>query len=141
MPSEAPPTFHVSPDRVVGIIAGGDRARESHLKGKEDDENGAVAALRALSLTPDDCVIGIAAGGSTPYARGAVTWAAQLTPASDCIFISCSPCKAPVGCQHLIVASTGPEPITGSTRMKAGGNKIDFKCGEFDIDDSQWACV
>lgn len=118
--SEAPPTFQVDPGRVVGIIAGGDSALRKSSESKEDDPNGAAAELDALRLTANDTVIGIAAGGSTPYVVGALDLAATAAP--DCLraLLVCSPRPKPASAHHLIVLETGPEVITGSTRMKAG---------------------
>jgi N-acetylmuramic acid 6-phosphate etherase len=118
--SEVPPTFQMPPDRVIGIIAGGDGALRKSSEGAEDDPAGAVAALTALGLTCDDAVLGIAAGGTTPYVHGAIAWAKTLPSAPVTGLLSCAPVPAPPGCDHLIVLPTGPEPVTGSTRMKAG---------------------
>ena len=118
--SEAPPTFQVEPGRVVGIIAGGDSALRVSSESKEDVPDGARAELTALGLTADDTVIGLAAGGTTPYPRGALGLAKELCP--DCLtaMITCSEVEPPAGCDHLVVLTTGPEVVTGSTRMKAG---------------------
>lgn len=118
--SEAPPTFCVPPDRIIGIIAGGDGALRRSSEGMEDDPAGAVAALSALDLGPRDAVLGIAAGGTTPYVHGGISWCKRLASPPVTGLLSCSPVGAPPGCDHLIVAATGPEVITGSTRMKAG---------------------
>ena len=119
--SEAPPTFQVPPGRIIGIIAGGDRALRLSSEGKEDDPAGAAADFAALGLTPTDTVLGIAAGGTTPYVLGALTLAKRLT-ARACLtgLLSCSPVTKPADADHLIVLPTGPEVLTGSTRMKAG---------------------
>ena len=118
--SEAPPTFQVSPGRVVGIIAGGDGALRKSSEHMEDDPNGAEKELRALSLTDNDTIIGLAAGGTTPYPRGALAIAKSV--AKNCVtaFITCSEVSPPESCDHFVVLPTGPEPLTGSTRMKAG---------------------
>lgn len=116
--SEAPPTFNVPPDRVIGIIAGGDAALRRSSEGAEDDRDGAGPELRSLGLTRSDTVIGIAAGGTTPYVLGAIELAAAAGALTA--LIVCAPCDPPAGCDHLIVIETGPEVITGSTRMKAG---------------------
>ncbi len=118
--SEAPPTFQVEPGRVVGIIAGGDRALRVSSEGMEDDPRGATPELDALSLTTRDTVIGIAAGGTTPYVLGALEHCKSLAAPPLTAMLSCSPIPPPHGCDHLIVADTGPEVLTGSTRMKAG---------------------
>lgn len=131
--SEAPPTFQVPPGRIVGLIAGGDAALRVSSEGKEDDARGSAAELGALSLTPRDTVVAIAAGGTTPYALGALEIAKSSTippPHEDegrvhsgfplTALLTCSPVPRPVHADHLIVLETGAEVITGSTRMKAG---------------------
>ncbi len=118
--SEAPPTFQVDPGRVVGIIAGGDGALRKSSEGMEDDREGAREALSSLQLTAQDTVIGIAAGGTTPYVLGAIDLAAQMAPECLRALLVCTPIESPATCDHLIVLETGPEVLTGSTRMKAG---------------------
>ena len=120
--SEIPPTFQAPPDRVIGIIAGGDGSLRRSSEGKEDEPHGAVPELTALSLTANDLLVGIAAGGTTPYVLGALAWAAvresEARPLTA--LISCAPVPQPPGTDHLIVLATGPEVVTGSTRLKAG---------------------
>ncbi len=118
--SEAPPTFQIERGRIVGIIAGGDGALRVSSEGKEDDPEGAAAELAALRLTARDTVIGIAAGGTTPYATGALRIAKRTHRDVLTALLTCSPVKRPEDCDHLIVLDTGPEVLTGSTRMKAG---------------------
>lgn len=118
--SECPPTFQVPSDRVVGIIAGGDSALRVSSEGKEDDPRGAASELERLKLTPNDAVLGIAAGGTTPYVLGAIEIAKQIEPRVLTGMLSCSPVPKPAGADHLIVIPTGPELLTGSTRLKAG---------------------
>ena len=118
--SEAPPTFQVSPNKVVGIIAGGDGALRKSSEGCEDDPNGACHELRALNLQPEDAVLGIAAGGTTPYVLGALKLAKLFQPKVVTGMLSCTPIKTPCCTDHLIVLETGAEVLTGSTRMKAG---------------------
>jgi N-acetylmuramic acid 6-phosphate etherase len=118
--SEAPPTFQVEPERVVGFIAGGDSSLRVSSEGKEDDSLGALPELRALNLKPEDCVIGVAAGGTTPYVRGGLEWAAALPSPPTTALITCSDVPKPIGVQHQIFLPTGPEVLTGSTRLKAG---------------------
>lgn len=117
--SEAPPTFQVSPDRIIGIIAGGDSALRKSSEGKEDDPEGAREELARLKLTNKDTVVGIAAGGTTPYVLGALRIAKRTSPRCLTAMISCSPIPVPPHCDHLIVLNCGPEVLTGSTRMKA----------------------
>ena len=118
--SEAPPTFQVPQGRIVGIIAGGDAALRVSSEHKEDDEEGARQELETLALSDNDTVIGLAAGGTTPYVRGSMRLAKEF--ASGCLtgFITCSVVEAPFGTDHLVLLDTGPEVLTGSTRMKAG---------------------
>lgn len=118
--SEIPPTFQMPPDRVIGIIAGGDGSLRRSSEGKEDDPRGAIPELEALRLTADDAVLGIAAGGTTPYVHGALAWAKTLTSPPVTGLLSCAPVPPPPGCDHLIVVASGPEVVTGSTRLKAG---------------------
>lgn len=118
--SEAPPTFCLEEGRIIGIIAGGDSALRKSSEGREDDPEGAREALAALNLTEKDAVLGIAAGGTTPYALGALRFAKSLASKPVTGMLSCSPIPTPPDCDHLIVAPTGPEVLTGSTRMKAG---------------------
>ena len=122
--SEAPPTFQVPPGRVVGIIAGGDAALRLSSEGAEDDEHGAVPALEALALTSNDSVIGIAAGGTTAYVLGALAWckadARRDGQRPLTALITCTAMDKPNAVDHLLTIRTGPEVVTGSTRMKAG---------------------
>jgi len=118
--SEAPPTFQVDAGRVVGIIAGGDGALRKSSEGKEDDPEGALPELKELALTCDDTLIGIAAGGTTPYVLGGLAWATTLASPPLTALITCADVKAPAGVAHRIFLATGPEVLTGSTRMKAG---------------------
>jgi len=118
--SEAPPTFQVEPGRVIGIIAGGDSALRKSSEGMEDDPSGAAPAIDALRLTPDDTLVGIAAGGTTPYVLGGLAHAARSQPDGLRGMITCTPIDRPDGVDHLVVLETGPEVLTGSTRMKAG---------------------
>lgn len=117
--SEAPPTFCLEPGRIVGLIAGGDSSLRRSSEGREDEPEGARADLEALRLGPQDAVLGIAAGGTTPYVLGAIRIARQLG-AGVTGMLSCSPIPQPPDCDLLIVIPTGPEVLTGSTRMKAG---------------------
>lgn len=116
--SECPPTFFTDPTRVVGIIAGGDAALRTSSEGAEDDPNGARTELEHLQLNEHDTVIGIAAGGTTPYVLGAIdiAKAGGATTALMC----CTSVVKPQAADHLVVLAVGPEVVTGSTRMKAG---------------------
>ncbi|MEM9373680.1 MAG: N-acetylmuramic acid 6-phosphate etherase [Planctomycetota bacterium] len=116
--SECPPTFQTDPSQVVGIIAGGDDALRRSSEHMEDDRRGAWAELDRLSVGPDDAVLGIAAGGTTPYAIGGVEHAGSRGAATG--LLVCTPMDRPAWCDVLIAVRTGPEVIAGSTRMKAG---------------------
>ncbi len=116
--SECPPTFQTDPAMVVGLIAGGDDALRRSSEHKEDDPAGAHPELDALGVGPDDAVLGIAAGGTTPYVLGGVTHAKARGAATG--LLVCTPLDRPAWCDVLIAVRTGPEVVTGSTRMKAG---------------------
>lgn len=118
--SECPPTFQVDPARVVGIIAGGDSSLRRSSEGREDEPDGAAPELAALKLTPDDSVLGIAAGGTTPYVLGALAAAKRHCPGVVTGLLVCADIPKPPSADHLITLRTGPELLTGSTRMKAG---------------------
>ncbi|MFD3942940.1 N-acetylmuramic acid 6-phosphate etherase [Streptomyces sp. NPDC058579] len=117
--SECPPTFNTDPSEVVGLIAGGPSAMVKAVEGAEDSRELAAADLDGLGLTPNDTVVGISASGRTPYAIGAV----EHARAAGALTIGLS-CNADSGlaaaAEHGIEIVTGPELLTGSTRLKAG---------------------
>lgn len=117
--SECPPTFGVSPDSVVGIIAGGQTALTEAVEGAEDDAGQAEKDLKQHELTEKDFVVGISASGRTPYVAGGLIYAKSLgcrTAAVSCVNGSNIGEIADIS----IEADTGPEVITGSTRLRAG---------------------
>lgn len=116
--SECPPTFQTDPALVMGLIAGGDPALRTSSEGLEDDPDGAHADLERLGIGARDTVLGIAAGGTTPYVLGALA-IAKARGASTAL-LCCSPIDRPGHADELILVGTGPEVLTGSTRMKAG---------------------
>ncbi len=117
--AECPPTFQADHDQVVGLIAGGDRSLRRSSQEKEDDPRGAADALADLSVGEPDTVIGIAAGGTTPYVLGAIDLA--RTRGAMTALLTCVPLAGPPrSCDHLVFLDTGPELLTGSTRLKAG---------------------
>ncbi len=116
--SECPPTFQSDPGQVIGLIAGGDTALRRSSERREDDPDGAAADLQAIGLGPLDTLVGIAAGGTTPWVLGALRLAKARGAATA--MISCSPRECPPACDLLIVLDTGPEVLVGSTRLKAG---------------------
>lgn len=118
--SEAPPTFQLEEGRIIGIIAGGDGALRRSSEGMEDDPDGARAELDRLRLNDRDAVLAIAAGGTTPYALGAMRLAKSAAPSCVTGLLTCAEVARPPHCDHLLHLPTGPEVLTGSTRMKAG---------------------
>jgi len=118
--AEMPPTFQINPDRIIGIIAGGDRSLRLSSEGLEDDAEGARNVLSDLKLTKLDTLLGIAAGGTTPYVHGALLISKELEPLVLTGLLTCSAPLDRVEVDHLLYIPTGPEVITGSTRMKAG---------------------
>lgn len=116
--SECPPTFQTDPSTIVGIIAGGDSALRKSSEHKEDDPQGAIDELEALEIGSEDVVVGIAAGGTTPYVLGGVEYAKSRGCKTG--MLTCTPIIQPTWCDVLIAINTGAEVITGSTRMKAG---------------------
>lgn len=116
---ECPPTFGVSPDVVVGLIAGGEGAFVKAVEGAEDSRKLGKADLEAIGLTPKDLVVGIAASGRTPYVLGGLAYANSL--GCKTAAISCNPGSA-LGkeARLAIEVAPGPECLTGSTRLKAG---------------------
>ncbi|GHI90850.1 N-acetylmuramic acid 6-phosphate etherase [Streptomyces olivaceus] len=117
--SECPPTFNTTPGQVVGLIAGGPDAMVTSVEGAEDSAELARADLDALGLTADDAVVGVSASGRTPYAVGAVEHARALGALT--VGLACNRGSALAGAaEHGIEVVTGPELITGSTRLKAG---------------------
>ncbi len=116
--SECPPTFQSDPQQVIGVIAGGDGALRRSSERREDDPDGIATELDAMSFGARDVLVGIAAGGTTPYPLGALRLAKQRGGLTA--FVTCSPGAIPRDCDHCIVLDTGPEILTGSTRLKAG---------------------
>ncbi|MFD8072437.1 N-acetylmuramic acid 6-phosphate etherase [Streptomyces sp. NPDC059718] len=117
--SECPPTFNTAPGQVSGLIAGGPTAIVDAVEGAEDSGELAAADLDALGIGPDDTVVGVSASGRTPYAVGAVEHARALGALT--VGLSCNPGSAlAAAADHGIEVLTGPEFLTGSTRLKAG---------------------
>lgn len=117
--SELPPTYGVAQGLVVGLIAGGDTAIRKAVEFAEDDLEGAVKDLASFSISIDDMVIGIAASGTTPYVVGGLDWCQKNNIATGCIVCNAGSPVAAVS-DFPIEVITGPEFVTGSTRMKAG---------------------
>lgn len=117
--AECPPTFLSDPQQVQGIIAGGSAALQRAIEDAEDDAAAGAAALDERNVGDRDVVLGITAGGTTPFVHGAVGRARQR--GARTIFLACVPPEqAPDEADVSIRVITGPEVLTGSTRMKAG---------------------
>ncbi|KAJ5773776.1 hypothetical protein N7457_008672 [Penicillium paradoxum] len=120
--SEIPPTFAAPHGQFVGLIAGGDAAIRSAQEGAEDNEKAGEEEMKALNLNPElDSLIGIASSGRTPYVLGCLAYAKSI----GCVTIAVV-CTVPsaIGLSgnvdYLISPVSGPEVVTGSTRLKAG---------------------
>ncbi|HEV3271991.1 MAG TPA: N-acetylmuramic acid 6-phosphate etherase [Candidatus Methylacidiphilales bacterium] len=117
--SEMPPTFNAPPEQVQAIIAGGAAAVFKSQEGAEDARDTGAAELFSRGLTKRDVVCGIAASGQTPFVLGALDYARGV--GAGTILLTCNPkrsIRVPVGVE--IDLPTGPEIVTGSTRLKAG---------------------
>ena len=117
--SECPPTFGVSRDMVIGIIAGGEKCMFQAAEGEEDNYESGIKDLKEKNLTKNDVVVGISAAGNAQYVIGALDYANELgcetigiTSNEDTLITKSA--------KISIVTDTGAEVITGSTRMKAG---------------------
>ena len=117
--SEIPPTFSVPPTLVQGIIAGGDSALRKSSESSEDSPDQGAADLAAAGFTASDTLVGIAASGRTPYVLGALDHAKKLGALT--IALTCVPDSPMEATADIAITPiTGPEVITGSTRLKAG---------------------
>lgn len=117
--SECPPTFGVTPDMVVGIIAGGERALRHPIEGAEDNQHAAIADLHAVNFSSNDVLVGIAASGRTPYVLSALNYANSIGAIT--ISISSNPCSAMSQISTIAIETiVGEELLTGSSRLKSG---------------------
>ena len=116
---ECPPTFGVSSDVVVGLIAGGERAFVRAVEGAEDDPELCKKELLAINLKESDLAVGLAASGRTPYVIGGLRYAKEI--GCRTVAIACNKDSAIGKEADLAIEPTpGPEVLTGSTRLKAG---------------------
>lgn len=117
--SECPPTFGVPFDHVVGIIAGGDQAIRKAVENAEDDVNQAWIDLQEYQINGKDCLIGLAASGTTPYVVGGLNMARKHGVLTGCIVCNEG---GPIAAESdfPVEVVVGPEFLTGSTRMKSG---------------------
>jgi N-acetylmuramic acid 6-phosphate etherase len=118
--AECPPTFGTPPTMVVGVIAGGYGALVKSAEGAEDDVNAGAAAMDTAAVTAHDVVVGIAASGTTPYVRAALSRAQTLGARTVLVTCSTPPKVLTDTCDVVIRPVVGPEAVTGSTRLKAG---------------------
>jgi len=117
--SECPPTFRVPEGMVVGLIAGGPEAILRAIEGAEDSTAGGRKALKEISLTGNDVVVGLAASGRTPYVIGGLLYAKEV--GATTVALSCNPNSTIADIADIAISPVvGPEVLTGSTRMKAG---------------------
>ncbi|MGL4561449.1 MAG: N-acetylmuramic acid 6-phosphate etherase [Brevinema sp.] len=117
--SECPPTFGADPSMVVGLIAGGDHALRHPIEGAEDDEKQGIMDLKKINFSNKDILVGIGASGRTPYVLGALKYAQEIGAFSAGISSSK---MSPISqlSNVALPTETGPEVLTGSTRMKSG---------------------
>lgn len=117
--AEMPPTFSASPNWFNSIIAGGDDALRRSIEGAEDKPEEAVKDLNAFGLTKGDVLIGISTSGAAAYVRQALSYASEI--GCGTVYLICTPKPYfETNADVVIKVETGPEVITGSTRMKAG---------------------
>jgi N-acetylmuramic acid 6-phosphate etherase len=115
--AECPPTFGTDPERIVGVIAGGDGAVFRAVEGAEDREDRGRRVGRGAKRR--DVLIGISASSVTPFVRGALAAAREC--GSRTVLVTCAPVPGLVRLADVVIAvRTGPEVLTGSTRLKAG---------------------
>ncbi|ENM5733977.1 N-acetylmuramic acid 6-phosphate etherase [Vibrio mimicus] len=117
--SECPPTFGVSDQMVIGLIAGGKEAMFTAQEGAEDNATLGEHDLQQINFSSKDVLVGIAASGRTPYVIGALEYANDL--GATTIALSCNPDSPIAEIAHIAISPVvGPEALTGSTRLKSG---------------------
>ncbi|GHA67558.1 N-acetylmuramic acid 6-phosphate etherase [Pontibacter akesuensis] len=117
--SECPPTYGVPHGMVIGIIAGGDTAIRKAVEFAEDDAEQAWKDLQQHDINEKDIVVGIAASGRTPYVIGGLNACRERGIATGCVVCNAASAVA-AAAEYPVEVITGPEFVTGSTRMKAG---------------------
>jgi N-acetylmuramic acid 6-phosphate etherase len=117
--AECPPTFSTPPGQVVGWIAGGPLALTHSIEGAEDDPEQGQIDARQLDLSPADALVGIAASGRTPYVQGALRYAREVGALAIALACNADPLIGQ-DADIVIAVETGPEVVSGSTRLKAG---------------------
>lgn len=117
--AECPPTFCSDPEMVQGLLAGGAPALLRSSEGLEDLFDAGIADLQKSDFSANDALVGIAAGGTTPYVHGGLSYAMELDALA--VALACVPSsQVAMPCHIDIRLLTGPELLTGSTRLKAG---------------------
>tara|TARA_B100001142_G_scaffold276665_1_gene285806 strand:+ start:676 stop:1569 length:894 start_codon:yes stop_codon:yes gene_type:complete len=116
--SECPPTFGVSKNMVIGVIAGGDIALKESLEGAEDSSMSSIKQLDEISLNSKDIVLGISASGTTPFVISALKYAKKIGASTG--LLTCNHVDRKRYVNHLIKVIVGPEILSGSTRLKSG---------------------
>ena len=117
--AECPPTFGASPEQVVGIIAGGAKTMTAASENQEDDPQGGITELQSHGLKPEDVVVGLSAAGGAAFVCNAIVYANKLGCVT--VGISSNPGSQLESISQIpITPDTGPEALTGSTRLKAG---------------------
>lgn len=117
--SECPPTFGVSDEMVIGLIAGGHGAIFKAVEGAEDSRTLSVEDLKGIGFSKDDVLVGLAASGRTPYVIGGLEYANSL--GATTVAISCNPGSEIAHIAKIAINPiVGPEALTGSTRLKSG---------------------
>lgn len=117
--TECPPTFLSDPTMVQGIIAGGPEALTRSVEGAEDHAEDGAAAVADRDVGPNDVVFAIATGGTTPFVHGAIDGARKR--GAKTVFLACVPADQVADDADVSIrVVTGPEALTGSTRMKGG---------------------
>lgn len=114
--AECPPTFSTDPSKVIALIAGGEGALLKAVEGAEDDREAGMHAVESARVGARDLVIGVTASGRTPFVLGALDRASALGAKTSIVCCDASPAKV----DHAVVLATGPEALSGSTRLKAG---------------------
>lgn len=117
--AEMPPTFGIDPDRFVAIHAGGDAAMGQAVEDAEDDPTAPITLLNQLDADRNDVVIGLAASGRTPFVIGGIRHA-RAKGIWTCAIVNNKEAPLLKEADHAIILETGPEVLTGSTRLKAG---------------------
>ncbi len=117
--AEMPPTFGIPGDRFIALVSGGESAVERAMEDAEDDPHAAIVALNELGLARNDIVIGLAASGTTPFVIGGIRHSRQKG-VWTCGIANNKNAPLLAEADHAILLDTGPEILTGSTRLKAG---------------------